>query len=791
MTFLLYALLAWAATAAAARWVLPLRARARWALALLPLVATGAPLLSGEVMAPIDLAWGVEPLASARAEWGVEPVSPGVLHDVHTQMIPWRKAVRWAFAAGEWPLANPFMLAGDPLAPSAVPAAWHPVNLLALLLPLPQSYTFAAAATLLTAALAMFLLARDAGCREEVALVAAAGWAYSSYVGFWLGWPQGPAAAVTPLFWLGARRAAREPGVGSAGLLAAGGLLRLLGGHPESTFFAVVGGGALFLFDLAARRPRRLRAALAAALGGGLAALALAAIDLFPFVDALGQTAQHAQRSAIFARVERAAPLAAALENLRPNVIPFVHGVEGRRLEQTLRGLHAPAATTFAGGLLLVAALHGLARGRGGFRFALAGLALGGALLAVRFPYWVDLFRRLPLFDISLPEYGYLWAAPAVVLLGALGLERGLEPPERRRFAAGLGLAALLLGAATVALLPEMAAAGLDAAFAGGEALWLLAPLVAAALVVALAPPRVAVLLLLALLLVERRAELGHLYRAFPERLFYPAVAPLDRLPRGAEPYRVVGVHYALLPNLATMWELEDVRGYNAMTLARFAETLPIWSSQAEYWFNRVDWLHSFLSLLNVRYALAPTGFAPAAGWREIDAGGGWVLFENERVLPRAFVPREARFGAGAEERLAELAKASNFRRRAWIEPEGDPAPAPAIARNGFGEVTRVERRGSGYRIRTELSAPAWVVVSTPAWRGWRAESDGRLLAMGIADHAFVAFLAPAGEHETRLVFRPRAFDLGLATSAAALAGLAAVLALRWRRARRREATSS
>jgi len=791
VSLLLYALVAWAATAAAARWVLPIAARARLALALLPLVATGAPLVTGAVLAPIDLAWGVEPLASARVEWGVEPVSPGVLHDVHSQMIPWRKAVRWAFAQGEWPLANPFMLGGDPLAPSAVPAAWHPVNLLALLLPLPQSYTFAAAATLLTAALAMFLLARDAGCREEVALLAAAGWAYSSYVGFWLGWPQGPAAAATPLFWLGARRAAREPGLASAGLVAAGGLLLLLSGHPESALFAVAGGGALFLFELAARRPRRVRAAFAAALGGGLLALALAAIDLFPFVDALGQTAQHAQRRAIFARLERAAPLGQALENLRPNAIPFVHGVEGRRLERPLRGLHAPAATTYAGGLLLAAAVYALLRGRGALRFALAALAGGGALLAVRLPLWVDLFRRLPLFDISLPEYGYLWAAPALVLLGALGLERGLEPGERRRFAVALALAALLVGAAVLALLPGMAAAGLDAAFAGGEALWLLAPLAAAAAVVALAPPRAAALLLLALLLTGRRGELGHLYRAFTERLFYPAVAPLDRLPRGGEPYRVVGVHYALLPNLATMWELEDVRGYNAMTLARFAETLPIWSSQAEYWFNRVDWLHPFLSLLNVRFALAPAGFAPAAGWREIDAGGGWVLFENERVLPRAFVPREARFGASAEERLAELAKTWNFRRRAWIEPEGEPAPAPAIARNGFGEVTAVERRGSGYRIRTELSAPAWVVVSTPAWRGWRAESGGRRLPTGIADHAFVAFQAPAGAHETRLVFRPRAFDLGLATSAAALAGLAAGGALRWRRARRRRATPS
>ena len=780
----LFALLAWAATAAAARWVLPIGARARWALALLPLVATGAALVRAEVLAPIDLAWLSEPLASARAEHGVEIVSPGVLHDVHTQMIPWRKAVRWAFEQGDWPLSNPFVLAGDPLAPSAVPAAWHPVNLLALLLPLAQSYTFAAAATLLSAALAFFLLARDAGCREEVALVAAAGWAYSSYLGFWLEWPQGPAAAATPLFWLAARRAARAPGPASAGLVAAGGLLLLLSGHPESALFAVAGGGVLFAVELAGARPRRLRAALAAALGGGLLALALAAVDLLPFLDALDQSAQHAERRAVYARLERAAPLGAALENLRPNLIPFVHGVEGRRLADPPRILHAPAATAYAGGLLALAALYALLRGRGALRWALAGLAAAGALLAVKLPLWVDLFRRLPLFDIALPEYGYLWAAPALVLLGALGLERGLEPGERRRLAACLALGALALAVAIATLRPELAAVKLDDAFVAREAFWLLAPLCAGALAVACAPPRAAAVLLLGLLLAGRRAELGHLYRSFPERIFYPAVAPLDRLPRGGEPYRVVGVGYEVVPNQATMWELEDVRGYNAMTLARLADTFPVWSSRAEYWFNRIDRLHPFLSLLNVRFALAPPGFPAPAGWREVERRAGWMLLENDRALPRAFVPRQVRFGGDAAERLADLAKTSNFRRRAWIEPGAGPPPAPGIERNGFGEVVAIARRGTGYRLTVELAAPAWVVVSAPAWRGWRARAGGRELPTGIADHALVALRAPAGRSEIELRFRPRSFDAGLATSGTALAAL--LVGAVWRRRRSR-----
>ena len=85
--------------------------------------------------------------------------------------------------------------------------------------------------------------------------------------------------------------------------------------------------------------------------------------------------------------------------------------------------------------------------------------------------------------------------------------------------------------------------------------------------------------------------------------------------------------------------------------------------------------------------------------------------------------------------------------------------------------------------MTTEFESPAWVVVSTPAWRGWRARAGGEELAVAIADHALVAFRAPAGRAEIELRFRPRSFDVGLALSAATAAAL---VAAGWRRRARR-----
>jgi hypothetical protein len=789
VTLLLYLLFALVATWGAARWVYPIALRDRLVLGLLPLVATGWALATGRVQAPIDLPWASQPLAAARAAAGVELVSPGVLHDVHSQMIPWRKAVRWAFAHGEAPLSNPFMLAGDPLAPSAVPAAWHPVNLLALAAPLPQSLTLAAAATLLVAALGMFLAARDAGAREEVALVAAAGWTFSSYLGFWLEWPQGPCAAATPLVWLAARRAAREPGVESALLLAFGCAWLLLAGHPESAFFAVVAAVALFAFELGRARLRRLRAALLTGLAGGALALGLTALDWLPFADALDQTIQHAERRAIYAEMERAAPIDQALENLRPNALPFVHGVEGLELLAPPRVLHAPAATAYAGSLLVACALYGLVRARDTLRLALAGLLAAGLALAVKLPVWVDLLRRLPLFDISLPEYGYLWAAPALVLLAALGLERGLSEErrgERRRLAWALALWALASAAGILYWKGEMIGRGLSAGFVAERSAWLLVPLLGGIAAVAFLPrPRFVAFALLALVVVQRRGELGHLYPSSPASACYPLVAPLARLPRGGEPYRIVGVHYLLPPNSATMWELEDARGYNAMTLRRLAETYPLWASDAEYWFNRIDELKPFLSLLGVRFALAPPDYRVPQGWRRVEGSAGWSLLENSRALRRAFVPRTVYFGGTAAERLEAMRRTRVFDRHAWLEPAARSPAAAASAyaeRNAHGQVTRIERQGSGYRMRVEMEAPGWVVVSVAAWRGWRASAAGRPLPMAIADHALMAFEAPAGTSDVELVFRPRSFVWGVGLSIASAAALAALaLYRRWR----------
>ena len=131
MLIVLRSLLVYFGTAAlllavAHRYVLRLRLLPALALAAAPLLFTGHAVLTGGVLAPLDIAYQAEPLQSLRAERGIERTWNPLAVDVVSQMIPWRKAVREAFSHGRVPLWNPYVLAGEPLLAVAQPAVLHP-----------------------------------------------------------------------------------------------------------------------------------------------------------------------------------------------------------------------------------------------------------------------------------------------------------------------------------------------------------------------------------------------------------------------------------------------------------------------------------------------------------------------------------------------------------------------------------------------------------------------------------------------------------------------------------------
>lgn len=731
---------------------LPISLRASAALILLPLLFTARAFVTGGVFAPIDLAYQTEPLISYLDRSGVRDFHNPTLSDTYAQMIPWRAAVRQAMAQGEWPLINPYMLGGDLLAGSAQPAPYDFLNLAGLAVPLIDSINVTASLAFLWAAIGAFLLARRFGAGEVAALFAAIAWMASSFVTFFIEAALGHTILLLPLVCVAAIDLVRRPVARNVIVLTVVLAWLIFAGHPETLLQTVLIAFAFAIYELTRVREQRRRAVAAGVIAGVLATM-LAAVFLMPLIDALPQTTEYALRQSRGSEDLETVSWGLALKKLPVNAVPFLYGTPWVEMSADTPLLTPHNATIT--GIFLALAIAGAIITR---RWFLIGLAFFGLLAGIGFPPLVYAFARIPLLSIARNERFIAATVLAFALLGAMAI----ESRQTVRIGWTILIAALALVGLIVALTPMMHALKLTSQFILGSSTRLLLPMfIASAALLVFRRSGVAVAVLMLIALVNRSAGLGGMYPTIPRDAFYRQPAELRSLPHGL--YRFAAEQYALLPNIGTHYGVEDVRGFQAMSLQRLQDTFPLWCVAQRNWFNRIDSLGSpFLSFLNVRFALHDPDRPLAPNWRTVGAAGALDIVENTSVLPRAFIPAMVHYG----DDVAEMASAGDFAHDAWI------ARGSGVERNGSGNVTIYRDKFSAYRLTAQLADDAWIVVSQPAWKGWRAFDGGREIPVRFANHAFLGIRLTRGAHDVALRFAPHSFVVGRAITLATLVAL-------------------
>lgn len=765
MALLLYLTAAGAILLAWHRWVAPLSRPAAVVILLLPFVFTGKALVTNRVYGGYDILFLSAPFSDYAHEYGVTTVHNGLLVDHVLGLVPWQRQIRESFAHHRWPLWNGARNSGEVLAAAMEPAPLNPINLIALLLPLDLATTFTATMIFFVAALFTFAFARELGCGEGAALIAAAGFTLCSAMAFFASWPFGRSWAVLPFVLLAVRRVVHARDLAAFSLLTLSFVLLIVSGHPETMMHVVAIGVIYGIFELASYW-RQWQRPVTMALAAGAVALLLTAITLLPFLAVLRYSFDY--------RIRQTPPPPAASHEIwkavRSTFLPYYGGASWHTpTPEWDFGLARVGSVILALGA--IAAFRLWRRREARFFLLLLAVTL---LASWKAPPVDSLLRMLPLFKLSFNDRLGFAAALSLSLLAAMAF----DAPSSRRDRVIVIAVGTTLAIVTASLWRMQLTIGVDLKLlvAGAAAeLTGLAMLVAA---LGSTSRRTAAVLIVAAITGQRLVEDTNIHPTLPRSMFYPSVPLIAAVPRDPL-YRFVATGNMVIPNVATMYGLEDVRGYSGMTYYPYVETMELWCpNQKRTYHDVTDLSLPFLSFLGVRNAITPRAAEPPPGWRVVADDRSCRLIENSRAISRVFIPRHIRFTDSDATSLEEMKLAADFAEEAWILSRDTP---PRMIDNGEATL-HVRRSGSRYDIGADVRSACRIVISESGWPGWRASVDGQPVTIEQANRAFLSVYVPVGRHRVRVEYLPVAFVWGRAISIATLCLVVSLISLRRRR---------
>ena len=721
------------------------------------------------------------------------------LNDVATEFVPWAEKTRVSWVSGQMPFRDWWSGCGSPLTANGQTAAFSPLTLPLVLMPLVEGQGLIAAMRILLALAGMWLFLRELKASVAAALFGAVSFAVSYAIVPWVFFPHAGAIAAWTWVFFGVERLRdlERPGRAFGFLTAVFAVWALLG-HVES----IVMGGALLAVVLAARwatgdlpDARRVlpRAALAAA-----AAALLTAFYLLPHALAILASHRRAMvREAIDSMYFSWKPRGFVWQGWRPTLFPGAFGdgigapmIGGRR--GSFPEMSMGFVSTAGWALALLVFRPGSRRSR-----TTAGLVAGIVVsLGIGVGAWpfAEIFGHLPPLGWLVPTRMFCWIALAGSALAALELTRWQADAEK---APGRCALAAVASAAVLALLALESRRHYLRALAqenGKEprlvlmnlTLLVLAAFALSAACVAVRSPAVRMLVPYAFVLLaaaDLTVQARWQYRGGPVSEVFPPTGLSEFLRGRPRPFRIAGEGYEFFPQRHAMIGVEDIRMHDPIERNDYMEFLDATCGYdpADY-FKHVRRIEApVLDFLNVRYVVSYAGRGPFERYRPVYWAADGSVFENPHALPRVFAPRRVEGVAGSPPDgfvanaiplfpgvLPKLGALSDFRERAFV------LGAPAGEReNGEAEVldyTESENRAS---FRSRAAAPVVLLASLVQDGGWRARDEtGRRLPTTLANGPFLALTVDAGEHRVVLDYTPPGWRAGVAVSLLTATGL-------------------
>lgn len=566
----------------------------------------------------------IDPLASAG---GAEPIVQrmgGLIRDL------------------EFSLWNPNIALGRPFLAGASNANFSPIRLPLMLWPTPEMWDAFLLTRFFVAGLFTYLLAKRLGLAKPAALGAAVAFTFSGFFMLKVNMEHVDYAMLIPVLLYAFELLLEQPGPARMTFAVAAVAVGVLAVNVQPALLLLSYGAAYYVARIITLRvsdsglriwPRILTLGLALGLGVGLTAFVLV-----PFLELAGVPGfheigvhRHEHRGLHFDHLS-------ALISL---FVPYFNGAPVRALD----GSGWTGIRNYVGVSIPLLAFIGLwnraAMGRAGIFFLATAVVLLAKMYGVPVVNWVG---HLPLLNnLDFPQYlppvitfslamlaglgldqlgrtGWRWWHPllaVVVLASLLGwlvwLNRGLlDGIPNNHLAAYLGFAAVvIIAAAAITLATRW---GPLPPYAG---MALLTGLIAVEFFIFTSPTRGEIELTAALYgegsipVIER-----------PQR-YDPFTQPpyVSFLKEDTSKYRVVGLTGMLFPNTSEVYNIDDIRGLEGISVQRYMQYIKAFISPGtqEHRFNGLGWLSSnvgdslsllaenpMLDLLNVKYVITP-----------------------------------------------------------------------------------------------------------------------------------------------------------------------------------------
>lgn len=191
----------------------------------------------------------------------------------------------------------------------------------------------------------------------------------------------------------------------------------------------------------------------------------------------------------------------------------------------------------------------------------------------------------------------------------------------------------------------------------------------------------------------------------------------------------------------------------------------------------RTEWLKKETGP-SVEESLVSEKPASVSRWKRLEEIGKVAIFENTRMLPRAWLAAGELVATG-EEQLGIIRSGQTLAGAPWDPLEQalvemrtglDYAKVGGRSKGRAAEVTRAE--AGRLEVKTESAAPSLLVLAENHYPGWRASVDGQPAEIIRVNYNQRGVTLPAGQHLVRFVYRPISVLVGLAISLVTLAAL-------------------